>query len=103
MGQRAKAGAAVFELVRLAMPMLQQAGRQSPRTGPGDTPDYPDWFLAGLVLIALLYKKKTKSAQYRFLAARRAEVTAWLGFAGFPSRATYFRRYRQAHRLYRQA
>jgi len=103
MGKRATPAALVPELVRLAVPLLQQAERAAPRTGPGDKPLIPDWVMAGLIMLAVLHKKKTKSAQYRFVQQRRSDIAAWLGDGHFPSRATYFRRYRRAHRLYREA
>jgi hypothetical protein len=103
MGRPAKAGTILAELVKLAVPLLRAAERAAPRTGPGDKPDIPDWVMAGLIMIAILEKKKSKSAQYRFLEAHRRALAQWLGDAHFPSRATYFRRYRRAHRLYRAA
>jgi hypothetical protein len=103
MGRRARAGTILAELVKLAVPLLKAAERESPRTGPGDKPVIPDWLMAGLIMIALLKRKKAKSAQYRFLHEHRAAVAQWLGDDRFPSRATYFRRYRRAHRLYRTA
>lgn len=103
MGKRAKAGTLLWELVKLAIPMLQEAERHSPRTGPGAKPGIADWVMAALIMIALLHKKKTKSAQFRFLGEHRQDIAAMLGGSWFPSRATYFRRYRRAHRLYREA
>jgi hypothetical protein len=103
MGRRATPGQALPELVELAIPLLKEAERQAPRTGPGAKPDFPDWMMAALIMIALLSKKKTKSAQFRYLRARRRDIAAWLGCARLPSRATYFRRYRRTHRLYREA
>jgi hypothetical protein len=103
MGKRAKAGTLLPELVKMAIPSLQAAERQCPRTGPGDKPKIPDWVMAGLIMIAVLKKKKTKSAQYRFLQEQHREIAVWLGHRRFPSRATYFRRYRRGHRLYRVA
>jgi hypothetical protein len=103
MGKRAKAGTLLSELVKLAIPSLQAAERQYPRTGPGDKPDIPDWVIAGFIMIALLKNKKSKSAQYRCLFEHRREIADWLGYARFPARATYFRRYRLAHRIYRAA
>src|SRR5205823_4734608 len=103
MGKRATVGTLRSELVKLALPILQAAQRQCPRTGPGAKPDIPDWVMAALIMIALLYKKKTKSAQFRFLREHRHHLAATLGGSWFPARATYFRRYRRAHRLYREA
>ena len=94
---------ALPEVVRLAVPVCQQAERASPRAGPGRPPDIPDWLLAALILVAVLMRKKTKSAQYRFLADRRAALAGWLGTDRFPSRSTYFDRYRRAHRLFAEA
>jgi hypothetical protein len=103
MGRPAKAGPCLKRVVALAIPLLQAAERACPRQGRGAKPTIPDWLIAALIMIALLKKKKTKSAQYRFLRGRQAEIAGWLGERRFPSRATYFRRYRGAHRLYRTA
>jgi hypothetical protein len=103
MGTRAKNGTEMEALVRMAVPLLQEAERLCPRTGRGDKPDIPDWVMAGLIMIALLKRRKSKSAQYRFLDEHRMEVGTWLGNSFFPSRATYFRRYRRAYPLYREA
>src|SRR6516164_9080668 len=103
MGQRATAGTAAAELLALALPHLRQAERHCPRTGPGDKPDIPDWLIAALIMLAVLHQKKSKSAQFRFLDGRRAELAGLLGDGRFPSRATYFRRYRRAWRLYQAA
>jgi hypothetical protein len=94
---------ALQDLVALAVPLCQEAERAAPRTGPGRPPEIPDWLLAALIFIALLCRKKTKSAQYRFLCERRADLVAWLGSDRFPARSTYFDRYRRAHRLFRAA
>lgn len=66
----------------MCLPDLREAERQAPRTGRGDKPDIPDWLLAGLIMVAVLHKKKSKSAQYRFLGERRAD---WGGVVrGYP-------------------
>src|SRR5437660_604774 len=98
MGERARAGTGLRALVQLAVPLLMAAEQQCPRTGPGAKPDIPDWVMAGLIMIVLLKKRKSKSAQYRFLAEHRRAIAGWLGSAAFPARSTYFRRYRRAHR-----
>jgi hypothetical protein len=103
MGRRTKAAASMESLVALAVPLLRQAEQQCPRKGAGAKPVIPDWLIAGLIMIAVLDRKKTKSAQFRFLCERRAVIAAWLGDARWPSRSTYFRRYRRGHRLYETA
>lgn len=103
MGKRAAAGTCLASLVRMAVPVCKQAERECPRTGPGRKPEIPDWVLATLIMIAVLKKRKSKSAQYRFLEANRHNLLDWLGVSKFPSRSTYFDRYRRAHGLFRVA
>src|SRR5579863_736089 len=103
MGKRAREGTCVRALVRMAVPLLKAAEQQCPRTGPGAKPDIPDWVMAGLIMIVMIKKKKTKAAQYRFLSEHRREIADWLGSDAFPARATYYRRYHRAHKFYRAA
>jgi len=103
MGKRAKAGTILAELVKLGVPLLKQAERNCPRTGRGAKPVIPDWLIASLIMIALLKQRKSKSAQYRHLCKHRAEIADMLGDDRFPSRASYFRRYRRGHHLYKEA
>jgi len=103
MGRGTTAAPPLQALVGLAVPVCQEAERRSPRTGPGRPPDIPDWVLAALIFVAVLCRKKTKAAQYRFLCARRADLAAWLGADHFPARSSYYERYRRAHRLFREA
>jgi hypothetical protein len=103
MGQRAKEGTCLASLVRMAVPPCQRAERECPRTGPGRKPDIPDWVLAVLIMVAVLKRKKSKSAQHRFLAEHRRELAHWLGTGKFPARSTYFERYHRAHQLFRHA
>ncbi len=103
MGKRATVGTCLASLVNMAMPLCQQAERECPRTGPGRKPDIADWVLAVLIMVAVLKRKKSKSAQYRFLGEHRRELKRLLGTAKFPARSTYFDRYRRAHRLFAYA
>ncbi len=103
MGRQANTGPSLQRLVALAIPDLQEAERQSPRTGPGAKPVIPDWVIAALIMIVMLRRKKSKSAQFRFLHEQRRTIATWLGDDRFPSRSCYFRRYRRAHRLYQTA
>jgi hypothetical protein len=103
MGRRAKAGPSLERLVVLALPDLQEAERRCPRKGPGAKPTIPDWLMAALIMIAMLERKKTKSAQFRCLSEQRSTIACWLGDRRFPARSGYFRRYRRAHHLYKEA
>jgi hypothetical protein len=105
MGKRAKAGACLEALVEMALPLLQEAERQCPRTGPGAKPEIPDWLIGVLIMVGVLKRKKTKAAQFRFLtaAANRPRLAAALGRNDFPSRSGWYRRYRRAHRLFQVA
>jgi hypothetical protein len=102
MGKPAKTDKLLPELVKLAIPTLRQAEQQTAR-GRGAKPEIPDWVMAAMIMVVVLQKKKSKSAQFRYLCERRSEIAAGLGCSKFPSRSTYFDRYRRAHRIYRTA
>jgi hypothetical protein len=105
MGARVRAGVCLETLVRMAVPLLQEAERQCPRTGPGAKPEYPDWWIGALIMVAVLKQKKFKSAQHRFLSeeSNRKQLAQAVGNQPFPPRSTFFRRYRRAHHLFRTA
>jgi hypothetical protein len=103
MGFRARDGTCLRTLVKMALPFFREAERRCPRTGPGKKPTIPDWTIAVLIMIAILKKKKTKNAQYRYLREHRAEMEKWLEIKEFPSRSTYYERYRRSYRLYQEA
>jgi hypothetical protein len=105
MGKRATAGTCLQALVKMALPLLREAERQCPRTGPGAKPDIPDWFIGLLIMIGVLKRKKSKSAQFRFVTDQRNRLLIGDGAEcrDFPSRSTFFRRYRRAHKLFRAA
>ena len=100
---RVKDGTCLAALVRMAKPLCRAAEHQCPRTGPGRPPAFPDWLMAMLIMIAVLKKRKSKSAQYRFLWEHRQELQRWLDWHGFPARSTYFDRYQRAHQLFEVA
>ena len=102
MGKRAKTDELLPELVKLAIPTLKQAERETAR-GRGAKPLIPDWVIAAMILIVVLKKKKSKASQLRFLCERRRDIAKWLGCTKFPSRASYYRRYRRAHQIYKTA
>ena len=103
MGKHTALGTTLTSLVKMAMPLCQQAERENPRTGPGRKPEIPDWAMAVLIMVAVLKRKKSKSSQYRFLKQHAAELKRLLGIVRFPARSTYFDRYRRAHRLFQHA
>lgn len=103
MGRCAKAGTSLATLVRMALPVFRAAERQPSQPKRGAKPKVPDWLMAILIMIAILQKKKTKSAQHRYLHEQRAQIADWLGDARFPSRSSYFRRYRRVHHFYQVA
>jgi hypothetical protein len=105
MGKRATTGACLQALAKMAAPLLREAERQCPRTGPGAKPDIPDWFIGLLIMIAVLKRKKSKSAQFRFVTdeTNRRLIADAAEWNEFPSRSTFFRRYRRSHQLFRAA
>ena len=99
MSNRAKDGRCLAVLVEMAVPICQRTEREFPRTGPGRRPTIPDWVIAVLIMVAIAKRRKSKSAQFRFLFEHRQELMRWMGVEHFPSRSTYFDRYRRAHRI----
>jgi len=89
----------------MAVPLLREAERRSPRTGPGAKPEIPDWLIGVLIMVAILKRKKSKSSQFRFLSEQenRLQIARETGCRQFPSRSTFFRRYRRAYQLFRAA
>jgi hypothetical protein len=85
----------------MAIPICQAAQRACPRTGPGAPPTFAEWQIAVLILVAILARRKSKSAQYRYLWERRSWLIDRLGLPSFPGRSTYFDRYRRASALFR--
>lgn len=103
MANNAKEGARLAVLVKMAIPICQQAEREHPRTGRGRKPEIPDWVMAVLIMVAILNKRKAKRAQHRFLQQHWSDLSAWMGVRRFPARSTYCDRYRRAHELFRHA
>jgi hypothetical protein len=100
---RAKEGSLLEDLVTQGIAVCQEAQRACLRQGPGRKPLVPDWVLAVMIMIAVMLKKKTKSAQYVWWTEHRDQFARWLPGQHFPARSTFFDRYRRMHRLYRQA
>jgi hypothetical protein len=99
--RRTREGASLKALVMRALPLCRKAEQQLlPRTGPGRRPVYPEWVMAVLIMVATAKRRKSKSAQYRLLSHRRADLCRWLGIDEFPVRSTYFTRFRKAHHLF---
>jgi len=92
-------GTRLSALVGMAIPLCRDAERRCPRAGPGAPPTYPDWQMAVLIMIAVMMRRKSKTAQYLYLDARRTWLMRRLKMESFPSRTTYFDRYRRAHTL----
>ncbi len=92
---RAMEGTCLAALVRMAGPILQAAKRQCPGIGPGRPPEYQDWQIGVLVIVAVLARRKSKSGQFRFLYEHRLHLMRLLKMRRFPARSTYFDRYRK--------
>ncbi len=103
MSARATDGTGLTKLVKRAIPICRTAQHQCPRTGPGRKPDFDGWKMAVLILVAILSKRRSKSAKYRLLWTHRQKLQRWLNLTRFPVRSTYFERYRRAHRLFQAA
>jgi hypothetical protein len=87
----------------MSIPVCQEAESGCPRQGPGRKPIIPEWVIAVMIMVAVMLKKKTKSAQFVWWREHAAEFARWLPGQSFPARSTFFDRYRRVHRLYQQA
>jgi Transposase DDE domain len=103
MSQPATEGGLLDELVGLSIPICQRAEAECPRHGPGCKPTIPEWVLAVMIMVAVMLKKKTKSAQYVWWREHRAAFEHWFPGQAFPGRSTFYDRYRRVHRLYQAA
>jgi hypothetical protein len=103
MPARATDGTCLAKLVKLAVPLCRAAQCQCPRAGPGRPPEFDDWKIAVMIMAATVKRRKSKSAQYRFLHEHRLKLKRWLGLKHFPARSTYFDRYSRAYRLFEAA
>jgi hypothetical protein len=99
----AKEGVWLAEMIALATPVCREAQRIRPRRGPGCPPRFPDWMMAVLIMVAIAKRKKTKSAQWRYLQEHEEELAGLLGVDRLPSRSTYYDRYRRADALFVEA
>jgi len=93
-------GRRLADLVELAIPLCRNAqNKLSTKRGPGRPPDYQEWQIAVLIVIALLHKRKSKSSQWRFLKEHQKVLLDALQLKRMPCRDTYSHRYCNAHQL----
>lgn len=90
------------EFVQLAFRICTQVEAERPRRGPGRKPVVSDGVIAVLIAVAVAARRKTKSAQWRFIWAHAAELEV-LGVWPLPKRTAYFDRYRRAWQLLQKA
>lgn len=83
------------KLTCLALPICQEAGVSCPRTGPGPKPTYSDSQIAVMIMCGVLKKKKSKSAQYRFVQQHAEMIKRLLALERIPARSSFFARYQQ--------
>jgi hypothetical protein len=102
MPKRAKDGTLLDELVASAIPRCQSAERACPRQGPGRKPEIPDWVLTVMIMVGVMLRKKTKSAQFTWWDQHREEFDRWFPNQRMPARSTFFDRYRRVSRLFQQ-
>lgn len=100
---RARDGALLDELVEIGVKYCRLAEQKHPRRGPGRHPDIPDWVLAVMVMVAVMLRKKSKSAQHAWWKSHVEDFTRWFAVQKFPGRSTFFDRYRRCHELFQQA
>ena len=99
-------GGLLVRLTRRAAALCRMSQRSVP-AAVGRPQTFAGWQIATLILIAVVHRRKSKSAQYRFLDRHRLwllrTLRAYLRLDDLPSLATYMRRYRDAHTLLARA
>jgi hypothetical protein len=103
MVRTAKDGRHLADLVLMAIPLCKAAQARCFRRGPGRPPDYEEWQIALLILVAIVHRRKSKSSQWRFIIQHQYQLLELLRLRRLPTRSTYFHRYQQAWRLYAKA
>jgi hypothetical protein len=103
MSRSAMEGTRLARLIRMAIPFCRKAERVCARHGPGAPPTFSDWQIAVLIMVAVMARRKSKRAQYRYLFARRKQLIEWLDLPRFPGKTTYCERYRHAFPLFQWA
>jgi Transposase DDE domain len=96
-------GRRLADLVQLAIPVCKDAAKELEHTGPGRPPQYQEWQIAVLIVVAVLHKRKSKSSQWRFLKEHETALRQLLNLEHFPCRDTYCRRYLRVYRLFEKA
>lgn len=103
MPDSATEGTILAQLVRLSVPLVKAAEKELLRAGPGAPPSYPEWQIAVLIMVAVAARRKSKSAQFRYLYERRKWLMRLLNMKQFPVRSTYFNRYGRAQAIFERA
>ena len=103
MDRPAKDGRHLADLVLMAIPLCKAAQAKVIRRGPGRPPVYEEWQIAMLIFVAILQRRKSKSSQWNFLSQHQPLLMEVLQLTRFPTRSTYFERYRRAWPVYEKA
>ena len=84
-------------LISMTAKVMQTVDKRNPKRGPGRPPQIPDWFLAVMIVVAVARQKKSKAAQFRFWMANKALLGPYQGDWNFPSKSTFYERYRRIY------
>lgn len=103
MSTRAKEGTLLEGLLTLAIPLLQKAEVPPTPARPGRVPIYRDWQIAMMILPGLLKKRKSKSAVFCQMNARKELLLKLLNLERLPARSTFMERYDRVWPMVQQA
>lgn len=107
MDRPAKDGRHLARLIRSAIALCHAAQARVAKKGSGRPVVYQQWQIDVLIVVAILCRRKTKSAIARFLLQHKTRLLAEFGvelqLSKFPSRATLMRRYKDDPELFEQA
>ncbi len=90
-------------VIEVSLPLCQQAQKELARVGPGRPPVIPDWFIAVMIMVAVAKGKMSKASQLRFWDNHRWLLEGVREGWEFPSKSTYYERYRRCWKLFEKA
>ena len=93
----------LVNVIEVALPLCQQAQKELPRGGRGRPPVIPDWFIAVMITVAVAKGKTSKASQLRFWETHQWLLKDVLDGWKFPSKSTYYERYRRCWKLFEKA
>ena len=93
----------LVNVIEVALSLCQQAQKELACNRRGRPTVIPDWFIAVMIAVAVAKGKISKASQLRFWDKHRWLLEDVLEGWEFPSKSTYYQRYRRCWKLFERA